>query len=423
MACSEEKRILVVTQHYWPESFRITDICAGFLENDCSVDVLCGIPNYPKGSFYPGYGIFKQRRQIHDGVNIRRTFEIARGDNSNLRIFLNYITFPLAGLFHIPRLMFRKYDAIFMYQTSPVMMALPGILLGKIKHIPTTMMVLDMWPENLYSVLNIGNKALRALLKRVSHWHYKKSDRLIGISDSMSDILLDITGKPRDRIKTIVHFCEEFYEQDIFDEELSAKFPPGLNMVFAGNLSPAQSFETVLDAAQALQDEGLAINWIIVGDGMSKDWLVDEVKKRGLNNWFFEGSLPPTEIPRYHTLADGLFACLSASEMLDITIPAKVLSYFAAGRPMVLAMNGEAQRIVRQAGCGFADDAGDSAALAGNIRRLANMTPEQRSILGQKARNYHRQHFKRSICLQQMLEFTFASTDNPFTIDDPAPKI
>lgn len=401
------KRILVVTQHYWPESFRITDICAGFLESGCYVDVLCGIPNYPKGSFYPGYGVFKQRKQIHNGVNIRRTLEVSRGNNSNLRIFLNYIFFPLAGLFHIPRHMFKKYDAIFMYQTSPVMMTLPGILLGRIKRIPTTMMVLDMWPENLYSVLNISNKTLRGMLKSVSHWHYKRADKLIGISDSMSDILLNITNNPKDKIKTIVHFCEKFYEQDIYDERLAAKFPPGLNMVFAGNISPAQSFETVLDAAQQLQDERYAINWIIVGDGMSKGWLVDQVKQRELKNWHFEGTLPPNDIPRYHTVADSLFACLSASEMLDITIPAKVLSYFAAGRPMVLAMNGEAQRIVREAGCGYAGNAGDSISFADHVRQLANMTPEQRSAMGDKARDYHNHFFKRSICLEKMLSFMF----------------
>ena len=187
------KKILMVTQHFWPEAFRINDLCDYFLEKNSKIEVLCGIPNYPKGQFYEGYSYFRNRRQVHRGVLVRRAFEIPRGNNSNLRIFLNYISFPLASLFHIPRLLTKHYDKIFLFQTSPVMMSLAGIIVGKIKRIETTMYVLDLWPENLFSVLNIKNRIMRKLVTRVSHWHYKKADKLVVLSETMKTRLVEIT--------------------------------------------------------------------------------------------------------------------------------------------------------------------------------------------------------------------------------------
>lgn len=151
------KNILVVCQHYWPENFRRTDLCEGFVERGYQVDVLCGIPNYPLGIFYKGYSYFKNRKEIHNKVKINRTFEIPRKGNSNLMIFLNYISFPIASLFHLPRLLTKEYDKIIIYQLSPVLMGIVGIIIGKIKKIEITTYILDLWPENLYSVLKIKN--------------------------------------------------------------------------------------------------------------------------------------------------------------------------------------------------------------------------------------------------------------------------
>ena len=157
------KRILVVSQHYWPENFRITDICAGFAADGCEVDVLCGLPNYPKGEWFEGYRYTGPRRESHAGVQIFRAGEIRRRGNTSLRIFLNYISFPVTALFNLPRLHGRKYDAVFCYETSPVLMMLPAVVYAKLHRVPLTTYVLDLWPENLYSVMPVRNKALRAV--------------------------------------------------------------------------------------------------------------------------------------------------------------------------------------------------------------------------------------------------------------------
>ena len=154
----KNKRILVVCQHFWPEQFRITDICEYFVSQGYDVDVICGIPNYPKGEFYKGYSYFHNRKQTYKGIKINRAPEIPRGKSSNFLIFLNNISYPLGSLLHVPRLLTKKYDKIFIYELSPVFMAFVGILIGKIKKIETTMWVIDLWPENLFSFVKINNK-------------------------------------------------------------------------------------------------------------------------------------------------------------------------------------------------------------------------------------------------------------------------
>jgi len=404
---TKNKRMLVVSQHYWPESFRINDICEGFVEYGFDVEVLCGIPNYPEGQFYDGYGFNVNRRQNVGGIKIRRCYEIKRGDNSNLRIFLNYISFPVSSLFSLPYLMRQKYDKIFMFQTSPVMMTLAGVLLGRLKKIETTMYVLDIWPENLYSVLKIKSKLLRGMISRISKWYYCKTDKLIANSQRLRSMLIERTGKSESGIIYIPQFCEKIYESAIIDEGLKACFPDTFNLVFAGNISPAQSFETVICAAKILKAKGYAdIAWIIVGDGMSKSWLEKEVQKEALSDCFkFIGRVPVQEIPRYTSIADGLFACLTKSEMLDCTLPAKIFSYYAAGRPVLLAMDGEIKQIVKQSKAGYIVDSEDADGLADSVVKLYTASAAERAAMGEAARAYYFEHFERNMNMDKLIGF------------------
>lgn len=406
-----KKRILVVCQHFWPESFRINDICDFLVdEKECEIDVLCGIPNYPKGHFFEGYSYFKNKKEIHNNVNIRRSFEIPRGDNSNFRIFVNYISFPISSVFHIPRLLTKKYDKIFLYQLSPVMMSFAGIIVGKFKKTETIMYVLDMWPENLFSVMNVKNKFLRNIVTRISHWHYRNVDKIIVLSEKMKTKLLDVTDKDPNQIIVLPQACEKIYETNIYDKDLSERFKKGFNIVFTGNISPAQSFETIIDAAKMLKKDGVDdINWIIVGDGMSRKWLEFSVKDAGLNDiFYFEGQKPISDMPKYTAIADLLIGCLIKSELLEATIPAKVMSYIAASKPMVLAMDGEAQILINETiKCGLAGPASNSNALYLNIKKLHQMSQSERLAMGKRAHVYYKKNFERNILLDKLYNFIF----------------
>lgn len=406
----DSRRVLVVCQHFWPEAFRINDVCDFLVEKGCDIEVLCGIPNYPKGQFFDGYSWFYNRRQTHGGIRIRRAFEIPRGSNSNFRIFINYMSFPLASLLHVPRLLTKKYDKIFIYQLSPVMMAWAGIVVGRLKRIETTMYVLDLWPENLFSVLDVKRPFWRRVATRVSHWHYKKVDKLVVLSEKMKQRLVEITGIAEDKIIVLPQACEKIYEKDVHDTKLAQRFKGGFNILFTGNISPAQSFETIIDAARQLKNDGLQnINWIIVGDGMSRQWLEDEVKQAGLADiFYFEGFKPVEDIPKYTGFADVLVACLVKSDLLEATIPAKVMSYFAAGRPTVLAMDGEVRDLVNKTiKCGFAGPTEDAKILAVNIKKIYDMPAKDRQAMGARGRAYHLKYFERNIILSRLYNFIF----------------
>lgn len=404
------KKILVICQHFWPENFRITDICEALTENGLEVEVLCGIPNYPKGKFYNGYSIFKNRRQQYKKINVRRVLEIPRGGNSNARIFINYLSFPFFSLCHLPRLLTKKYDKIFLYQLSPVMMSFVGILLGKIKKIETTLYVLDLWPENLFSVLKVKNPLLVKLITSISNWHYKKADKLATVSQGMRDLLIERFHKDPEKIIYLPQFCEQLYENTQKDAEIDNIFKDKFTILFTGNISPAQDFSIMIEAAKQLKSQGLSdLQWVVVGDGMSKEQVEEEIKSKGLDECFrFEGYRPMEKIPFYNASAEVLIACLVKSDLLGLTIPAKIFSYMAAGKPIVTAIDGETQNLIRDAGCGFVADSGDAAALAKNIRKIYDMGEQERLKLGQNAREYHFKHLQREQNVKKLINFMFS---------------
>lgn len=411
MSLNKKKlKILIVGQHFWPESFRINDIAYFLDEKGADVDVLCGIPNYPSGRFTTGYSFFKNRRQIHKNINIRRSLEIPRGNNSNIRIFINYVSFPLFSLLQIPKLLTVKYDKIFIYQLSPVMMGLAGIIIGKIKRVEITMYVLDLWPENLYSVIKVRNRLLNYIIQSVSHWHYKKADKLIVLSEKMKSRLINITKISESKIIVLPQTCEKVYEETIYDKNIVRRFKNGFNIVYTGNISPAQSFETIIDAAKLIKKDGISdINWIIVGDGMSKKWLEQEIYRSELEDCFFlEGQKPINEIPKYTSVADLLIGCLVRSNLLEATIPAKVVSYLAAGKPIVLSMDGEVQKLINDTiKCGLSSPTENSVMLANNIKMIYNKSTSQRDEMGKRAKKHYLKHFERKIILNRLYSFIF----------------
>ena len=406
----QSKRILVVCQHYWPETFRINEICDYFIEKGYLVDVLCGIPNYPHGKFFEGYGYFKNRKQVHNSIRIMRVFEIPRGRGSNLGIFINNISFVIASLFHIPKLLTKKYDKIFLYQLSPVMMSTVGILLGKYKKIETTMWVIDIWPDNLIIFLGLKNKLLKKIAAHISRWHYRNVDKIIALTDPMKAKLKKITHINDESIIALPQSCEKLYEQTVPDKRLNKKFKDTFNILFTGAITPILSFDTVLRAAVILKEKKYEdIRWIIVGEGMSLSWLKKEVRNLGLTKYFsFEGLKPMKEIPKYTTnAADVLLSTLVKNKLMEVTVPAKIASYMAAGKPLVLSMDGEPSKLVGEAGAGLVGPAEDAKKLAENIEALYKLSPYEREIIGKKARAYYDSNFERNVVMNKLEQFLF----------------
>ena len=405
----EGKKLLIVTQHFWPEAFRVNDLAAGFIERGWQVDVLCGLPNYPKGEWFSGYRYTGPRREEHDGVNIIRAGEIRRKGNTGARIFLNYVSWPVCAVFSLWRLK-GPYTAVLCYNTSPVLMNLPAIVYAKLHKVPLTSYVLDIWPENLYSVLPVKNRFLRGVAHWVSDWHYRRCDQLIAMSESLRRRLCQRTGKPESAVAVIPQYCEDFYAVPIHDGTLTARFAGRFNLVFTGNFSPAQSLETVIKAAVKARAAGAqALRLVLVGDGMSADALKALAKELDAGDTVeFWPSVRPEQIPAYTALADGLVASLSASEDLGMTVPAKIASYMAAAKPLLASMDGEGAAAVAEAGCGFVSTAEDVNALAANMAALCAASPDERAEMGRRAFAYYETHYRRRAVLDRLEEFISA---------------
>ena len=400
-----QKKILVVTQHFWPENFRINDIVEGFLQDGIAVDVLCGLPNYPKGEWFPGYSAAGPFEEEWHGARLYRCKEVPRRGNTSVNIFLNYVSWPWYAAHALHRLP-GGYDAVFCFNTSPVLMCWPAIRYAKKHHIPFTNYVLDIWPENLYSVLNVKNKALRAIAQGVSDALYKKADRLIAMSEPLQQRLCQRTGMPPQKIAVIPQYCEDFYAVPQPDAALQAQFGGRFNLVFTGTFTPAQSLETVITAVQDARSRGAdMLHLLLVGDGMSRAALEAKVKElRAEDAVTFYGSVPATDIPKFTALADALIVCLSDSPDLGLTVPAKVASYMAAGKPVLASMDGAGNAAVAAAG-GLSSPARDAAALADNLLALTRMGAAQRAAMGQSAKEYYLAHYRRSELLRKLEHF------------------
>ena len=400
-----QKKILVVTQHFWPENFRINDIVEGFLQDGIAVDVLCGLPNYPKGEWFPGYSAAGPFEEEWHGAHLYRCKEVPRRGNTSANIFLNYVSWPWYAAHALHRLP-GGYDAVFCFNTSPVLMCWPAIRYAKKHHIPFTNYVLDIWPENLYSVLNVKNKALRAIAQGVSDALYKKADRLIAMSEPLQQRLCQRTGMPPQKIAVIPQYCEDFYAVPQPDAALQAQFGGRFNLVFTGTFTPAQSLETVITAVQDARSRGAdMLHLLLVGDGMSRAALEAKVKELHAEDAVtFYGSVPATDIPKFTALADALIVCLSDSPDLGLTVPAKVASYMAAGKPVLASMDGAGNAAVAAAG-GLSSPACDAAALADNLLALTRMDAAQRADMGQSAKEYYLAHYRRSELLRKLEHF------------------
>lgn len=400
-----QKKILVVTQHFWPENFRINDIVEGFLQDGIAVDVLCGLPNYPKGEWFPGYSAAGPFEEEWHGARLYRCKEVPRRGNTSVNIFLNYVSWPWYAAHALHRLP-GGYNAVFCFNTSPVLMCWPAIRYAKKHHIPFTNYVLDIWPENLYSVLNVKNKALRAIAQGVSDALYKKADRLIAMSEPLQQRLCQRTGMPPQKIAVIPQYCEDFYAVPQLDAALQAQFGGRFNLVFTGTFTPAQSLETVITAVQDARSRGAdMLHLLLVGDGMSRAALEAKVKELHAEDAVtFYGSVPATDIPKFTALADALIVCLSDSPDLGLTVPAKVASYMAAGKPVLASMDGAGNAAVAAAG-GLSSPACDAAALADNLLALTRMDAAQRAAMGQSAKEYYLAHYRRSELLRKLEHF------------------
>lgn len=385
-------RVLIVTQYFWPEHFRINDLAKGLVERGHEVHVLTGAPNYPNGRFFNGYGFFNGD-ETHDHIQIHRVPLIPRGTGSAPRLLLNYLSFALSACVLGPLFCRGTFQRIFVCQLSPVTVAIPGILLKWIKRAPLFMWVLDLWPESLAAAGGMRSRVLHSLVGRLVGFIYRRCDRILYASEGFRNSI-------KARVNTELGMCylPNWVEDPVSEEVISVPdLPEGFRVLFAGNIGASQDFETVLGAAERLRTCP-DIQWLIVGDGRQAEWLRSEIKARGLGaSVHMFGRFPAGAMPAFFSSADAFLVTLKREPVFALTVPGKVQAYLAFGRPILAAMDGEGARLIKQADAGLAVPAGDSEGLAGAVMKLRNMSPEERAAMGARAKAYCAAHFDRNM--------------------------
>jgi glycosyltransferase involved in cell wall biosynthesis len=396
-------RILIVTQYFWPENFRVNDLASGLKEMGHEVIVLTGKPNYPGGRFFEGYGFFKGSRDNYYGIRVLRVPLIPRGNGAGWRLITNYLSFVFFASLLSPFLCRGRYDVIFVYEPSPITVGLPALVLKKIKHAPIMFWVQDLWPESLSATGAIRSEwALRAVDKLV-RFIYKGCDLVLVQSRAFFEPIEKV-GVPRERIQYFPNSAEELYQPVITADNAPERsvMPSGFCVMFAGNIGKAQDFETILEAAERTRTRS-DIHWVILGDGRMFPWLEGQVKKRGLTSTVhLLGRHPADSMPRYFALADAMLVTLRKEPIFSMTIPAKVQSYLACAKPLIAALEGEGARVVREADAGLTPGPEDPRALVEAVITMYYMNDAERREMGLRARRYFEDHFERDMLLRRL---------------------
>lgn len=389
-------RCLLLTNHFYPESFRCNDVAFELVRRGYQVTVLTAIPDYPAGKFHEGYSLFKRRRECINGVKVIRVPIIPRGNGTTVRMLLNYASSIFFFFFYaLYQALFRKYDCIFVHDTSPAFIGLPAVLVKKIQRIPLDLWILDMWPQSL-AAGGIRNSFVYKQIDVMMDFIYRNSD-IIHISSLGFRKLLRERKVPDEKIAYLPNWSDDSIV-NIRSVDIP-ELPQGFIVMFAGNLGEAQNLENVLKAASLLKEHKM-IHWVFLGDGRKKPWMEHYVAENHLEDTVhLLGRYPIDAMPGFFKKADVMLVSLADELVFNLTLPAKVQAYMSCEKPIVAMLNGEGQEIIKDAECGWCVGATDVEGLAREVLSIVEVPNEQLKVIGQKGYEYYMKHFQKDTCM------------------------
>lgn len=395
-------QLLVVSQYFWPENFRINDLVAELVRRGHQVTVLTGLPNYPDGQVFQQFSADPDRYSEYEGAEVIRVPLMPRG-KSGVRLMLNYLSFAIsASTLGLWRLRGRKFDAIFTCQLSPVTVGLPAAALRAVKRTPMAFWVLDLWPESLHAVGVVRSPAILRVVSELIAFIYKRCDLILAQSKSFIPQIRKYAGQ-NSRVAYFPSWAEQVF--DGAEVAPAGEIPLMLgsfNVMFAGNIGEAQDFPAILAAAERLKSH-THIRWLIVGDGRTAGWVADEIQRRNLQDCVLMlGRHPLERMPSFFKHANALLVSLKDEPIFSMTIPGKIQSYLAAGIPVVAMLNGEGAEVVKGSKSGLTCAAGDDEGLAEAVLRLAEMTEEEWSVMGKNGLDVSAREFDRSVLMDRL---------------------
>jgi glycosyltransferase involved in cell wall biosynthesis len=391
-------RILIVSQYFYPEDFKVNDIAFDFVKRGHDVTVFTAKPNYPHGKFYKGYSFFGKSEENINGVKVIRIPIFPRFDSSGKFLILNYLSFIFFSYLFKYRVK-GHYDVIFSHLPSPLIAALPAIWFKEKFKSKLYLWVLDLWPESVQANSSIKDGFIITNLNKVIKYIYNSTDVILISSKVFKNSILE---KGIDSDKTIKYFpnwAEDVFSNPIIDTRGIPDLPEGFNVLFAGNIGDSQDFESILEAAKITQNEG--INWILVGDGRKVGWIKSEIEKHSIANIHLLGRHPLEMMPALFKKADALLVSLKDSPTFSLTVPAKVQAYMASSKIILGMFNGEGQQLINESGSGYAVNAGDFQALSQKATVIKGLSAAQRMQMENNSRHYYETNFSK----EQLFDF------------------
>lgn len=401
-----KKHILVVSQYFYPEQFRINDICIEWVKRGYKVTVVTGIPNYPQGEFYAGYDKKHKRTETWNGIDIIR-IPISARKTGAVNLAKNYFSFVWSGFLWKVKTKI-KADCVYIYEVSPMTQALVGVWYARKMKIPCYLYVTDLWPDNVEIVTGIHNKLVIGSINKMVNYIYKRCDEIFTSSKSFIDKMVE-RKVPSNKLHFWPQYAEEFYmpyeieDSSVIEKESSIVNDGIPNIVFAGNIGFAQGLGTTVQAAKILKSKNVKARFQIIGDGRYKSQMIEEVKELDVKEYFnFIPRVPATDVPKYMAAGDAALICLDKSEVFAMTIPAKTQSCLACGTPIIVSADGEIRQIIENARCGFTSAAKDAEALANNIIKFSRCGKEDRVAMSKAAIEYYKKNFDKKMLMDKM---------------------
>lgn len=395
-------RLLVLSQYFWPENFRINDLVDGLVARGHEVTVLTGAPNYPDGQVFAEFKQDPGRFKAFQGAQIVRVPLLPRSRGST-RLILNFLSFAIsASLLGAWKLRGRNFDAIFAYQVSPITVGLPAAMLRALKKAPLAFWVLDLWPETLEAIGVVRSRALLGAISQLVRFVYKRCDLILAQSRSFIPQIAKYSPAGA-RIEYFPNWAEAIFEQSGAPPAAEVPTQPGtFNVMFAGNIGEAQDMPAILAAAELLKDNE-RIRWLLVGDGRMAEWVKGEIARRSLQKCVLMlGKYPVERMPSFYRHANALLLALKDNPIFAMTIPGKLQSYLAAGVPVVAMLNGEGADVVNRARAGVTCNAGDARGLAAAVLRLSALPEEETLAMRKNALAVSAHEFNRNALITRL---------------------
>lgn len=383
-------KILVICQYYFPEQFKITDVCEELVLRGHSVTVLTGLPNYPTGIIPDEYKGGKKRSEIINGVKVTRCFETAR-KKGTLALLMNYISFMVSSCFKV-LFIDMDYDIVFVYQLSPITMAFSSLIVKRMKKVPVYLYCCDLWPESALNILNNASSIVFKFIKSLSTYIYSRCDYISVTSRPFIRYFIEKHGIREEKLNYIPQFAEDEYLKKDFGKEANET----VEIYYIGNIGIVQKPEAIIEATRlARGSSNFRLHFIGTGSAESKcknlvaEYQLDDIVQ-------FHGYQNIETIPSFLKKADICILALSHRNEVGLTLPLRLLSYMAAGKPVIASIDGSAAEIINEANCGICVRSGDIEGLSKAIAALTQKKDELRAI-GLNGRKFYEKNFTKAI--------------------------